>query len=118
MMRAAGVTVLAVGLVLAVASPAPAAAARCGTVAGVGDGTTVTKVSASGVTCLTAKTLAKKFARTRVAPVGFVCRETFTAATAASVACRRPGRTVTFRVRWTGAMPLPAAPALPSAGGA
>ncbi len=117
-MSSSGRIAVAAG-VLALAAPGPASAATtsCGAVAGVGGGTSVTKVAASGGTCLSAKTVAKKFARTRLAPAGFACREKFTATTSANVTCTRPGRKITFRVKWTGFMPLPAAPALPSAGG-
>ena len=107
-------TALAVAMLAAI-SPAPGVAAtkRCGAVAGVGNGTKVTNVTASSGTCGVNKTLAKSFARTRVAPNGYRCKETFVATTTANVRCARAGRTITFRVAWTRAMPLPAAPAPP-----
>lgn len=109
---------LAGAITLVSAAPAPAATKSCGTVKGVGNGTSVTKVRTTSGSCTTAKTVAKGFARTRVAPRGYTCKEKFTAATRASVTCKRPGRTITFKVAWNGAMPLPpaAAPPAPNAG--
>jgi hypothetical protein len=104
--------------ILAAVFPAVGAAApkNCGAVAGVGNGTSVTKVTTSSGTCLSAKTAAKSFARTRIAPRGYTCKEKFTAMTAANVRCTRAGTTVSFKVAWTRSMPLPPATALPSAG--
>lgn len=110
---------LAGAIALIGAIPATAATRSCGTVKGVGNGTTVTNVKTTSGSCDIAKTVAKKFARTRVAPKGYTCKEKFTATTKASVTCRRTGRTITFKVAWNGAMPLPAAaaPPAPNAGG-
>lgn len=107
--------VFAGSVALLSAAPASAATTSCGTVKGVGNGTSVTKVTKTSGSCTTAKTVAKGFARTRVAPKGYACKERFTAMTKATVACRRPGRTITFRVSWAGTMPLPPAAAPPSA---
>lgn len=78
----------------------------------------MTKVTTNSGTCVTARTVAKKFARTRVAPSGYTCRERLSGPllTTAQVKCTRPGRTITFKVVWTSGMPLPATPALPIAG--
>ncbi len=70
-------------------------------------------VATSSGSFITAKTTAKAFARTRVAPADCTCKERFTATTRASVTCRRTGRTVSFKVAWNGAMPLPPAVVLP-----
>jgi hypothetical protein len=114
----AAATAVAIAIVAAV-SPAVGVAAPkgCGAVAGVGNGTKVANVTTSSGTCVSAKTAAKSFARTRIAPKGYRCREKFTAMTAANVRCTGAGKTVTFRVAWTRAMPLPPAAALPSVGG-
>jgi hypothetical protein len=95
--------------------PAQAAASQCGTVKGVGSGISVTKVATTSGGCAVAKTTAKAFAKTRVAPKGYRCKETFTAMQKANVTCTRTGRKITFKVVWTSLMPLPAAQALPSA---
>jgi hypothetical protein len=113
----------ATGATIAIAaalSPAVGVAATkgCGAVAGAGNGTRVTKVTTTSGTCLSAKTAAKGFARTRIAPKGYSCKEKFTATTSANIRCTRAGRTVTFKVAWTRAMPLPPAAALPSVNGA
>lgn len=100
----------AAGLLLA--APASAAAKSCGTAKGV-SGASVTKVKTTSGSCVVAKTTAKAFARTRVAPKGYACREKFSGVTTAAVTCSRPGRKVTFKVAWTGSMPLPPAVALP-----
>jgi uncharacterized low-complexity protein len=107
---------LAGAITLLAAVPASAATKSCGTVKGVGNGTSVTKVTTTSGTCDIAKTVAKKFARTRVAPKGYTCKEKFTATMKANVTCKRTGRTITFKVAWNGSMPFPAspAPALPS----
>ncbi len=97
---------------LVLAAPASAKTTTCGTAKGV-SGASVTKVTTSSGTCLAAKTVAKGFARTRVAPKGYTCKEKFSGTMAASVTCSRPSRRVTFKVSWTGSMPLPPAPALP-----
>lgn len=105
---------LAVALgALAAAAPATASAKSCGQAKGVGNGAVVTGVKTTSGSCTAAKVTAKAFARTRVAPSGYTCKEKFTATMRASVTCRRPGRTVSFKVVWKGSMPLPAAPALP-----
>jgi hypothetical protein len=102
--------------------PASASAAvkSCGTAKGVGNGISVTRVTTTSGSCVAAKTVAKSFARTRVAPAGFTCKERVSGplgAVTAQVRCTRPGRTITFKVLWTSSLPLPAAPALPSANG-
>lgn len=109
---------LAGAITLVTVVPASAATRSCGTVKGVGNGTAVTNVRTTSGSCDIAKTVAKKFARTRVAPKGYTCKEKFTAMTRANVTCKRTGRTVTFKVAWNGAMPLPpaAAPPAPNAG--
>jgi hypothetical protein len=80
---------------------------------------------------VTAKTVAKRFARTRVEPKGYTCREKLsqpTPTTSARVTCKNEGRSITFKVVWNGSVPggsgnsglpdsLPAAPALPNANG-
>lgn len=101
---------LAGAITLVSAAPASAATKSCGTVKGVGNGTSVTKVTTTSGSCTTAKTVAKGFARTRNSPKGYSCKEKFTATTKAGVTCKRPGRTITFKVAWNGAMPLPAFP--------
>lgn len=108
--------VLAGAATLLSATSASAATTSCGTVKGVGNGTSVTKVTKTSGTCAAAKTVAKGFARTRVAPRGYTCKEKFTAMTKANVTCRRPGRAIAFKVSWTRAMPLPSAAAPPSVG--
>jgi hypothetical protein len=111
---------IAAGVIVAASAaasvPAHAATKSCGTVKGVGNGTSVTKVKTTSGTCVVAKSTAKKFARSRVAPSGYTCKERFTAGTAASVTCKRTGRTITFKVVWNGSMPLPPATALPQTG--
>ena len=116
-MTVAAATGMAIAIVAAVSPTAGVAAAKgCGAVAGVGNGTTVARVTTSGGTCVSAKTAAKSFARTRIAPKGYTCKERFTATTTANVRCTRAGNAVTFRVSWTGGMPLPPAAAQPSVG--
>jgi len=113
---AVAVTLLALG---SGAAPAATATTQCGSVKGVGNGTSVTRVTKTSGTCAAAKVAAKVFARGRTAPPGFTCRERLSGtpgAMRASVTCKRPGRTVTFKVAWNGSFPLPPASALPSAG--
>ena len=95
------------------APTASAAAKNCGTAKGASNGATVTKVTTTSGTCTAAKTVAKKFAGSRVAPRGYACKESFTGPTKASVKCTRPGRKITFKVAWTFSMPLPPAQQLP-----
>ncbi len=103
-----------VALVIAAVVPAGASAATsCGTAKGVGNGIVVTSVTTTSGSCPGAKTVAKAFARTRIAPAGYTCKEKFSAATRAKVTCRGRTRTVTFKVSWTAMMPLPPAVALP-----
>ncbi len=114
-------SVILAGVVTALCATAPASAAAtaCGSVSGVGNGTRVTNVTTSSGGCTAAKLVAKRYARTRVAPAGYSCTGPVrmgSGAPSARVTCRRAGRTIRFKVVWTGAMPLPAAPALPSAG--
>jgi uncharacterized low-complexity protein len=104
---------LAGALTLVTAAPAAATTTSCGTVKGVGNGTSVTKVTTTSGSCTNAKTVAKKFARSRIAPPGYTCKEKFTATTKANVTCTRPGRKITFKVAWNGSMPLPPAAATP-----
>lgn len=114
----ARVGVATAAVVAVSAAPAAAATKQCGTVRGVGNQTSATKVTTTSGTCLQAKTVAKGFARSRSAPRGFTCRERFTTPLKrANVTCRRTGRIITFTVTWNGSFPLPAAPALPSVGG-
>jgi hypothetical protein len=108
---------VAATLALVSAAPASAAPKSCGTVKGVGNGTSVTKVKTSSGSCTVAKSTAKAFARTRVAPGGYSCTEKFTSTNKANVTCRRTGRKITFKVAWNTAMPLPPAAAPPSTGG-
>lgn len=117
--------VVVTGVSTLVAGPASAATKSCGAVKGVGNQTVVSKVKTSSGSCPTAKTVAKRFARTRVAPDGYTCREKLsppTPAWSARVTCKGTGRTITFKVAWNGALPdgsgggpLPAAPAPPNA---
>jgi hypothetical protein len=117
-LTAAAAAGTAIAIVAAVFPAVGVAATKsCGAVAGVGNGTKVEKVTTSTGTCVSAKTAAKSFARTRVAPQGYRCTEKFTATTTATVRCTRAGRTVSFKVAWTRAMPLPPAAAPPSVGG-
>ncbi|MEA2321444.1 MAG: hypothetical protein QOD81_1294 [Solirubrobacteraceae bacterium] len=114
----AAATGTAIAIVAAVSPAVGVAAAKgCGAVSGVGNGTKVAKVTTSSGTCVAAKTAAKSFARTRIPPKGYTCKEKFTATTTANVRCTRAGRTVTFNVAWTRAMPLPPAAAPPSVNG-
>lgn len=112
-----GTIAIAVTATLAAAAPASAATKSCGAVKGVGNGTSVTKVTTSSGSCAAAKTTAKAFARTRVAPKGYTCKEKFSGMMSAGVTCRREGRKVTFKVVWKGSMPLPPAAAPPSVNG-
>ena len=112
-----GTIVVTVAATLVAAAQASAATKSCGAVKGVGNGTSVTKVTTSSGSCAVAKTTAKAFARTRIAPSGYTCKEKFTGTTSANVTCRRTGRKITFKVTWKGAMPLPPAAAPPSVNG-
>ncbi len=108
---------LVVGASVLAAGPASAATKSCGTVKGVGNGTAISKVTTSTGSCPSAKSVAKKFARTRIAPAGYACKEKSTSMSSARVTCRGVSRTITFRVVWNGSMPLPPAAAPPSANG-
>lgn len=129
MLRFSAVVVVA-GVLAMAAGPASASAKSCGTVKGVGNQTAVSGVKTSSGSCLTAKTVAKRFARTRTDPKGYTCREKLSAptpTTSARVTCKNDDRSITFKVVWNGSVPgggntgvpdsLPAAPAPPSANG-
>lgn len=108
---------------LALAAPSAASAKSCGSVKGVGGGTTVTNVSTSSGSCPGAKSVAKAYARSNGTQAsGYTCDYTTAADNSARrssyrVTCTRDGRKVAFKVRYAGLVLLPARPALPRANG-
>ena len=112
------VSVVSAAVVAVSATSATAATKQCGTVKGVGDQTTVTKVTTTSGTCMQAKIAAKAFARTGFAS-GYTCRGRSASADRTNATCRKSGRVITFTVtrKTVGGFLPPTGAAPPSVGG-
>ncbi|MCW3011898.1 MAG: hypothetical protein JWO90_2302 [Solirubrobacterales bacterium] len=119
---------LAVGLTVAggaagvSAAPAAAATKPCGTVKGAPSAIKITRVTTTSGGCAKAKAVAKAFVQLRHGdPAGYSCPgrspQGRPGAFVYRVTCKRPGRTVTFRVTRPDLVLPPAGPAPPVVGG-
>lgn len=113
-MRLSLATAGAVALALVAALPGVAEATSCRSfkVKNTSFPASVTRLTASGVGCVTAKRLAREFSKTRENNSGYTCRDRRSAdlrASRVTLTNKAKGRTVTFRIVWQSQLPFPRA---------